>query len=558
MTIAKPLLPVTLIICGFLFCSSAVCAPQNPTQENQNLTVQEWKEDIVAMQADMLRLHKNLYHTSTPQEIETAFQQLSSDLPSLNYDQVVVRLMQITALIRDGHSGVNIAMRDGITHVALRISRYPDGIFVRAAPAQYSQAVGARIVRIGGVPWDVAMRRIDTIVACDPGNDGERWAWQPELHLTDPMVLHGLGLAKTGHSVTYTLQRGGRQFDLTLSPVLNGTEYFRYAAPPDWLDARGVHGPQPIKHPWYNVIELAYVPDAKAEYLQFNSIDVPDGESMTAFAAHFAEFEREHPDAQRLVIDLRHNPGGDNTVLKPLLVAIIQSRLNHRGQLFVLIGATTFSAAENLTNRIELYTDPIFVGEPTSQNVNFYGDAATAILPHSHLEVAMAHLWWQDQDPRDTRTATFPEIAISPGTFSDYMQGKDDALEYAFHAPAPKSLADTIRDALIKGDDQTWSAYQSYISDPYHLYRSSEEKLLNSLGYSLLDEKNISAALVVFRLNVRAHPSSANTFDSLGEAYEAAHNSTAAQAAYQRSLELNPANEHARAALVRLAGPKNP
>ncbi len=167
-------------------------------------------------------LHKDLFHDMTEADLDRAIHALSVDLPRLNHDEIVVRMMQITAMVRDGHSGLDIAMRDGVTHVALRISRYQEGIFVRSAPAAYAHAVGARIESIGGVPWQDVIKRIDAIVACDPSNDGERWAWQPQLHLTDPMVLHGLGLATSNKTITDRLEKDDRHFDLSLSPTLNG------------------------------------------------------------------------------------------------------------------------------------------------------------------------------------------------------------------------------------------------------------------------------------------------------------------------------------------------
>ncbi|MGH7740851.1 MAG: tetratricopeptide repeat protein, partial [Candidatus Eiseniibacteriota bacterium] len=42
------------------------------------------------------------------------------------------------------------------------------------------------------------------------------------------------------------------------------------------------------------------------------------------------------------------------------------------------------------------------------------------------------------------------------------------------------------------------------------------------------------------------HPGSANTFDSLGEAYEAKGDKKAAKEAYTKSLELDPQNDHAK------------
>ena len=47
-------------------------------------------------------------------------------------------------------------------------------------------------------------------------------------------------------------------------------------------------------------------------------------------------------------------------------------------------------------------------------------------------------------------------------------------------------------------------------------------------------------------------PICASTWDSLGDGYEAANDIQDARAAYARSVELNPNNEHAKGELVKL------
>ena len=68
----------------------------------------------------------------------------------------------------------------------------------------------------------------------------------------------------------------------------------------------------------------------------------------------------------RLVLDLRLNRGGDGTLNRPLLLSLIKARkLEGPGKLFVIIGRSTFSAAQFLVNQLEAYTDAVFVGEPS-------------------------------------------------------------------------------------------------------------------------------------------------------------------------------------------------
>jgi tetratricopeptide (TPR) repeat protein len=77
---------------------------------------------------------------------------------------------------------------------------------------------------------------------------------------------------------------------------------------------------------------------------------------------------------------------------------------------------------------------------------------------------------------------------------------------------------------------------------------------LNDLGYALLRTGKPAEAIAVFELNVDAFPQSANTHDSLGEAYAAAGDIPRAIASYEKSLELNPRNANAEAKLKELKG----
>jgi CubicO group peptidase (beta-lactamase class C family) len=78
------------------------------------------------------------------------------------------------------------------------------------------------------------------------------------------------------------------------------------------------------------------------------------------------------------------------------------------------------------------------------------------------------------------------------------------------------------------------------------------ELQLNRLGYELAATRRMSDAIAVLAQNAADHPSSGNTYDSLAEVYELAGATDEAIASYQRSIELDPSNAHAAAALARL------
>jgi dienelactone hydrolase len=117
---------------------------------------------------------------------------------------------------------------------------------------------------------------------------------------------------------------------------------------------------------------------------------------------------------------------------------------------------------------------------------------------------------------------------------------------------SPKSFAEIMRSAARTGEESAWKAFQSFTTDPMHRYTIGEEKMINSLGYAFLQEKNPSSAVVLFKLNTKAYPDSANAWDSLGDGYEATNDIQDARMAYARSVELNPNNEHAKGELAKL------
>ncbi len=68
---------------------------------------------------------------------------------------------------------------------------------------------------------------------------------------------------------------------------------------------------------------------------------------------------------------------------------------------------------------------------------------------------------------------------------------------------------------------------------------------INASGYILLRHEKIKEAIEVFKMNVKLYPESSNVYDSLGEAYMKDGNKELAIKNYEKSIELDPKNDHA-------------
>ncbi len=75
---------------------------------------------------------------------------------------------------------------------------------------------------------------------------------------------------------------------------------------------------------------------------------------------------------------------------------------------------------------------------------------------------------------------------------------------------------------------------------------------MNALGYELLEQEDLKAAIDIFTLNTEKFMKSWNVWDSLGEAYLKAGNKKEALKNYKKSLELNPKNLDAKKIIEKL------
>jgi hypothetical protein len=171
-----------------------------------------------------------------------------------------------------------------------------------------------------------------------------------------------------------------------------------------------------------------YMPETKTVYFQFNRVHNDPQEPLTKFCDRLFKFINEH-EVNRLVVDMRWNPGGDTTISLPLIWGLVRcEKINERGKLFVIIGGRTYSAAQNVATFIERNTKAIFVGEPTGSGPNFIGEDNPFELPYSKIMANVSEFYWQSSWPFDHRTWIAP-LLYTPPTFEAYSKNRDLAME---------------------------------------------------------------------------------------------------------------------------------
>jgi CubicO group peptidase (beta-lactamase class C family) len=131
-------------------------------------------------------------------------------------------------------------------------------------------------------------------------------------------------------------------------------------------------------------------------------------------------------------------------------------------------------------------------------------------------------------------------LAIAPAVIRD-ATGNDHLAFRWIKYDAYDSAAMKFRQAVHeKGVEAAVQAFASSLKDG-----AIPEGALNSVGYHLLGQKRTADAIRLFKLNTELHPASANTFDSLGEAYMESGDKPLAIQNYEKALSLDPKNSNA-------------
>jgi hypothetical protein len=494
-----------------------------------------WQADLAFLANALTRYHVNAFHTISRKEFERRVHAIAARIPQMDDAATIVALKQLVASIGDAHTGFGFSSIPPMNFYIfpIKVYRYSDGVYIQAAAPAYRDLVGARIVSIGGVGIDEAERRLDTLA--DASNSWTKRWWLPFTFRGE--VFKALGLSTSADRARFVLQLSGRTQVVGI-PVLRQpfTVGYNLGTPPnsDWVDAQSAEAPLYLQHLEHR---LWLAPAGTGTlYVRCGIVGDADDETFDAF------FERAFSYADRtgidkLILDLRMNGGGNNFLTPSVVERVVQRpRINRRGHLFVIIGRSTQSAAENLVDRLERDTAAVFVGEPTGERPNMYGDPQPFTLPESKIIVNISSLYWQDMGPRDTRDTTGPEIAAEL-TETDFEKGVDPAME-AIARPLPPAFEDAIKNALGQGDTTVREAYASYVSNPVHRFAQVEYPT-EDLIYELVDDKKYTGAEVLASLNVRRY-ATARAYDSLGNVEEALKNLSGARHAYRNALRIDP------------------
>ena len=267
-------------------------------------------------------------------------------------------------------------------------------------------------------------------------------------------------------------------------------------------------------------------------------------ETMADFYTRVFDFV-ENNEVEKFILDLRFNGGGNNFLNKPIITGIIeQQKINQVGKFMVIIGRQTFSACQNLVNELSNYTNVIFVGEGTAENLNFYGDTHRVALPNTQIPVYLSYAWWQDKPQSQNAEGTSPHVPVIM-SFEEYVNNEDPVLDAALSFSGDNFKADPMGHIVrlfSEGKmDQLRTDVISMVQDPRYGFFDFKGEFLKA-GRSLLGRDNV-AAISIFEMTAQIYPQSAKVWNALGDGYSEVGDVAKAKGFFEKVLSLQPDKE---------------
>lgn len=391
--------------------------------------VEGWRYDLKFLTREVKRKAFGIFHKTNQAEFDAAAQKLHDRIPELTDAQIHLEMSKLMRIVGDGHSAFYGAV--GLASLPVQFYLFEEGLFIISADTKHKDLLGAQVLKFGSRTIDEVLQSLEPLIP----RDNRLWIKQVAPYwMRNLPLLNGLGLISDAKKVSFTLRAlDGTESVISLDADLTQPNIWNVLPnPPKWINlpqtlSNAAPVPLYLKNMGTNYW-FEYLPENKTVYFQFNRIRNDQKESLVAFSERLRKFVAENA-VEKLVIDMRWNNGGNNSLLLPLVQYLIKNeKVNRRGKLFVVIGRRVFSAGQTAAALFERYTNAIFVGEPTGSSPNFVGEEDEVTLPFSKIGINVSDLYWENSYPHDKRIWIAPQIYIPP-TFAAFRANRDPVME---------------------------------------------------------------------------------------------------------------------------------
>ncbi|MBX2875267.1 MAG: hypothetical protein KTR30_24330 [Saprospiraceae bacterium] len=387
----------------------------------QEMTPVQWQEDLQYLENKLKKQFKNPDANLTPLLFD-GLQKLKKQVGQLSNEKLAVELGKTLATQQDGHTELDL-MQTAVDFNRLPINFYFFGkdLYIFNTSSDHQDLLGKKVLSIDGVGIEDVFQRLLPIMPAD--NKMETIHMAP-IYMLAPRLLFELGITSAPNTVQLQLADGG-------AVAIDGITIQDYQKI-EWKNVKDLKNLSPplylqnhTKSYWHTYLE-----ESNIFYFKYNRVRNQKGEkSIASFTkSMFAEIDRIRPS--KLIIDMRHNRGGNYNLSKPLIKGILKrSWLNQPDKIFIFTSRVTFSAASATTLFLKRDAKVTIVGEHSRSKPNGSQNSEVMELPHSKLRISYTNrliVHWPDKG-----TDKLPPLDIPLALrFEDYAQAKDPLLDW--------------------------------------------------------------------------------------------------------------------------------
>ena len=411
---------------------------------SQNRRDNNWIEDINYIINRIEITHPNIYANISESEFAANAKLLKNKVPTMSDSEVVLGIWELIAGIKDGHTNFvfyesNTELMNNYYHsFPFTIYPFADGYYIIAATKQYEKCVGRRVLNIGAIPINEAVKKVSAIISAD--NEYGMLSTLPFiLNVAEILKYYDINNSISELRLEVENDNGEREtVNFESKPIMETIGAIFRGFIPAVSDEQLItmnknsSNPAPLwfQHPYENYW-FKYIKEENAYYLQINKNEHKEDDNLTLFINRmFKEFDDNK--AQKLIIDIRRNDGGQHIEL-PLLKGILaRPELDKPENLFLFTSRIVNSASQHLTSRLKFNTNVTLIGEPTGSKPNFFGSPKRFSPPNNKgLVFRSSSAFFQDVEPQDYSLMTKPNYFVSYSS-NHYKNNIDPVLEKIF------------------------------------------------------------------------------------------------------------------------------
>lgn len=514
--------------------------------------VTEWIKDIDILIKKIEQYHPVPWAKTSRVSFMSKMEKIKENLRYWNRERIILEIMKLVALLRDGHTQVFLFNQDHFNlWFPIRIEKFYDGLFIVATDMKNFGLVGAKVVKMGKLDAESAFSRVGTIIAADSDYGIARLATN---YLSNAVVLKTLGVIDSNKllPLEVILQNGDRKkvsvesakwfqrfywaWNKTNVPTNNEIKTIF----DDKFDTLPLYLSRFIPSSNRAIYWFKYIPEVKLFYFQFNRVIDWEKEPFRDFTTSlFKTFDKHINEIDKFVIDLRFNDGGDGYILPPL-VREFENRGHwlSRGELYIIAGNHTFSAASNFIGQMKKKTNVITVGDMVAGPLNWCSDTIMLNLPGSNLMVNISTMFWQMGHLLDKRGYYPPDYFI-PSTFKDYNSCSDPILE-AIKTNKVKSLKDILYNEGVDKFKSVLRRSKDLYGNITKWFPYTSPDIIDFVYRKLIPAGKVDEAMEIARINTVLNPKDFSAWYLLANMNEKKGEIKEALKCYDKLLAVEP------------------